>query len=614
VNLLKTIFVLALVSSFAFATHSLSITSNTSGWLGLINQNYTVQFTISNSSYFTSNITSIAVNSPGSTLLLFNATTNDSSNWSCTNSTSVLTCTNRTPIAMNSSTILLLTFAATATADGNYIITTATTDNNSGTGSIANSLAFDTTPPSAASGLATTVLNDSGVNLVWTAGSDATSGIAYYMIFINSTNFVNGSNVANISATSYANYSLTYNNSYNFTLMSVDNAGFRSANVSLIKTIADVIAPINTFTQTPSGTTSVTVTYVLSATDLSGILGLSLSVDGTQVCQANSTACSGTVIYSTAGTTTHSYTALAYDKSRTNNFNTITDTFSVTVTAATTSSSSSSSSGSGGGGSGGGSTPPASSTVSGSGSCSGAVGVCLYINAPTANVSTTSPVSVNLSAHADTCDLTTDSDSSTKQTVDTISGAYSGTLSLANGDHTLSVTCKLTDSGLALSKKASVSFNIAGKVIAAPKLNTTTVTTPAVNATNSTKKAASAGSAGFLSGLVSNTSQPVAGIAAFLVVLAVGLFILKSNDLLPKDMDEFTSGLKDLIPKPPKHVTKPDYEAEGYRRPGLDRKVREEEQGWVDRDIRDEEKRIRDEEERLTELKRRLDELKRQRR
>jgi len=172
----------------------------------------------------------------------------------------------------------------------------------------------------------------------------------------------------------------------------------------------------------------------------------------------------------------------------------------------------------------------------------------------------------------------------------------------------------LTDSGLALSKKASVSFNIAGKVIAAPKLNTTTVTTPAVNATNSTKKAASAGSAGFLSGLVSNTSQPVAGIAAFLVVLAVGLFILKSNDLLPKDMDEFTSGLKDLIPKPPKHVTKPDYEAEGYRRPGLDRKVREEEQGWVDRDIRDEEKRIRDEEERLTELKRRLDELKRQRR
>jgi hypothetical protein len=609
---LKAIVVLTLLSSFALAFPTIDLTTNTTDWLTSPIHDYDINLSISLNTTADLDITASPVNFNFTTLdysyLNFSSISINNSDWVCETNYSFVNCTAFNPKDMYN-TSLNLVFTVNATSDGNYTIAFEASDNQSTPESNSTTfwLALDNSTPTNVPDISFGSMNDSGANFTWTAATDVESGVAYYMVFINesdaSANLINIANVSSSDSLNYTNYSLTYDYIYNITVTPVDVAGLVGENTTYkTTTIKDTTAPTATISASASGfTVGGSTTLTVTAADISTISEIQIQENDITIKTCPfATTCA---ISRTPPTGTTNYKGIVKDNSTAHNPFT-TGTVGVVVNPVIIPPS-------GGGGSFTPvfSTPTTESTATGSGSCASAIGVCLYITSPEGDTSITAPVLLELVVQADECEITTDNRNSSKKTVDTPLGSYNESISLANGDHTFSVTCSLTTEGLTASKTRSVSFEVSGQVTATPVVNTTTA--PVQNTTNQTAVAADTGD---ITGLAA-AAQPAASFLAFVVIIAIGYFALRNQGLVPDNPKDVLDDFSKMVGRTGQ--TRLSQHDKQYRRPGLDRRVRleqEKEKRWVDSDIKAEEKRLRGEQERLDELKRRLDDLKRQKR
>ncbi len=135
-----------------------------------------------------------------------------------------------------------VTFSVSGDSAGHSVQYFGTDAAGNASGTSTQTIKIDSTAPTAATGLASaTGANGSPVtvNLSWTAGTDALSGVASYEVrwtnpvagacpVANTTNFPNSATIA--PATSYQISGLVAGSQYCAYLVTIDNAGNRSAN------------------------------------------------------------------------------------------------------------------------------------------------------------------------------------------------------------------------------------------------------------------------------------------------------------------------------------------------------------------------------------------------
>src|SRR3989338_6416479 len=136
-NSLKAIIVLALVviiwAILGLSQHDIGTTSMNRTNITTLNANVTIELTIPITSTADANVTTINVTTNSSSLAVYNVSINDA-NYSCTQSSTVVTCNNVSDVLTQNATFVV-TVDVTATADGTYQFDITTADNNSETNS-----------------------------------------------------------------------------------------------------------------------------------------------------------------------------------------------------------------------------------------------------------------------------------------------------------------------------------------------------------------------------------------------------------------------------------------------------------------------------------------------
>lgn len=572
----KALLLIALLIPIALSTHSTTVTSNATGWLTVLNQNYYVNYNILNNGPDSLNMINITVYSSN---LTFSNPFIDAPLWICgTSGATTVNCSNST-LASGSS--LNINFDVSSNYDGNYTIYTNTTDTTGYNAATITHLAFDSTPPSTVSNLINTSITKHNTTLNWTAASDTGSRVSYYQVFRDTTMFTT-------TDTNYTDGPLSAGTTYIYNVAAVDYAGNVGTNTSLTVTTMSNLYPLASFTANPtSGTAPLSVSFTSTSSD----------PDGTIVSYAWNFGDGG---IGSGVTTSHTY----------NTPGTYTATLSVTdddgaMNSSQTGITVTSAGGGGGGGGGGGSGGSGGSGSNYTGVC---VGVCVNVLSPTEGSTVDSPFDFEVNIqNVDSCDLKLDGTSIL--TIDSSmiqSDVFTKSLTASDGAHTFTIKCSQD----VVSKTRTVTFTVQHVVPPVVTPNNTNLVLPSPASNQTTNATENETASGGLSGFIQSAyAQPLVGIGTFIAILLVGAFFLAKNNMLPEKL---------RLPSLTREREEPqerreDEFKEGYRRPGLDVKKRTKgavEDEWVRKDIDEEEKRIKEEEDRLTELRKRLDQLK----
>ncbi|HYR87936.1 MAG TPA: LamG-like jellyroll fold domain-containing protein [Terriglobia bacterium] len=165
---------------------------------------------------------------------------------------------------------------------------------------------IDTTAPSVPTGLTASPISISQINLSWNSSSDNV-GVAGYRVFRN------GSQIAQVTGTSYSNTGLTPATSYSYTVAAYDAAANVSAQSSavLATTLSDITAPSTPANPALSviSSTQINLSWTASVDNV-GVTGYRVFRDGSQIAQVTGTSYSNTGL---TPATTYSYTVAAYD-------------------------------------------------------------------------------------------------------------------------------------------------------------------------------------------------------------------------------------------------------------------------------------------------------------
>lgn len=94
----------------------------------------------------------------------------------------------------------------------------------------------DTTPPTVPTGLSASVVSTTQINISWTASTDNVGVVSYKV-------FQNGTQVADISGTTYSSMGLTPSTSYSYAVLAYDTAGNDSAQSSSVSATTLTPAP-----------------------------------------------------------------------------------------------------------------------------------------------------------------------------------------------------------------------------------------------------------------------------------------------------------------------------------------------------------------------------------
>jgi chitodextrinase len=184
--------------------------------------------------------------------------------------------------------------------------------NNSGSSNTATVTTPDTIAPGVPTGLSASAASATQVNLSWSAVSDTGgSGLAGYRIYRG------GVHIANTSATSYSDTTVSASTAYSYTVAGYDNAG----NTSGQSSAANVTTPAPPDTTAPSVPTGVTTALAgdnqvnvswsaSSDTGGSGLAGYRIYRGGVQIGTSSTTSYADTT---TSPFNSYSYTIAAYD-------------------------------------------------------------------------------------------------------------------------------------------------------------------------------------------------------------------------------------------------------------------------------------------------------------
>lgn len=147
----------------------------------------------------------------------------------------------------------------------------------SANGTFATAAGADTVAPSVPTGLATTPVSTTQINLTWNASTDNV-GVTGYQIFRD------GVQIATATTTSFSNIGLTAGTTYQYAVRAIDAAGNSSALTTAVSGTTpapDTVAPTVSITA-PTGTTALsgTVTVSASAADNVGVVGVQFLLDG----------------------------------------------------------------------------------------------------------------------------------------------------------------------------------------------------------------------------------------------------------------------------------------------------------------------------------------------
>lgn len=200
--------------------------------------------------------------------------------------------------------VLRLTLHPTS-YDWQFVPEAGATFTDSGTDTC-HGVSTDTTPPTAPTNLAAAPVAPNRVNLSWTASSDNV-GVSAYRISRN------GTVVASVAATSYADTAVLPSTAYAYTVSAVDAGG----NVSPASNVANATTPSDTTKPTaPTGVSAtavhgfqVDVRWTASSDDL-GVVGYEVFRNGVPVGTSTSTFFADQTV---DAETTYSYTVTARD-------------------------------------------------------------------------------------------------------------------------------------------------------------------------------------------------------------------------------------------------------------------------------------------------------------
>jgi YD repeat-containing protein len=184
--------------------------------------------------------------------------------------------------------------------------------NTSGSSNTAAVTTPDTISPGVPTGLSASAASSTQVNLAWNAVSDTGgSGLAGYRIYRG------GSHIANSSATSYSDTSVSASTAYSYTVAGYDNAGNTSAQSSPANATTPA-PPDTTAPSVPSGVTTavvgdnqVNISWSASTdTGGSGMAGYRIYRGGVQVGTSSTNSFADTTV---SPFNSYSYTIAAYD-------------------------------------------------------------------------------------------------------------------------------------------------------------------------------------------------------------------------------------------------------------------------------------------------------------
>ena len=222
-----------------------------------------------------------------------------------------------TPIATVTGAVTYMDSGLTANTTYSYTLRAfdaATPANDSGLSLAVNitTLAVpDTTPPTAPTGLAATVLSSTQIRLNWTASTDA-AGIAGYRVFRNGTG--SGTALTTVTGTTFTDSGLTPSTSYTYTVRAVDgspaaNASPPSNAVTATTQATDITAPTvpANVTATALSTTQIRINWTASTDAGAGISGYRVFRNGTGAGTALTTV-TGTTFTDSGLTASTSYT------------------------------------------------------------------------------------------------------------------------------------------------------------------------------------------------------------------------------------------------------------------------------------------------------------------
>ena len=146
----------------------------------------------------------------------------------------------------------------------------------------------DTTPPTAPTSLTPTAASDTQINLGWTAASDTSGGVTYFVERCQGTACTNFSQIRTTSSTNYSDTALTASTSYNYRVRAQDAAGNLGPFSNTAQ--ATTAAPPPPDTTAPAAPTSLTATPLSSAQVK---LGWTAATDNVGVTSYHVERCSG---------------------------------------------------------------------------------------------------------------------------------------------------------------------------------------------------------------------------------------------------------------------------------------------------------------------------------
>jgi chitodextrinase len=168
----------------------------------------------------------------------------------------------------------------------------------------------DITAPTTPTNLSATAVSSSGINLSWSASTDAV-GVTGYKVYRA------GTQIGTTASTSYSDTGLSASTSYSYTVAAYDAAGNTSAQSSSASAttqsapVSDTTAPTVPANLSASAVSSSAINLSWSAsTDAVGVTGYKVYRAGTQIGTTASTNYSDTGL---SASTSYSYTVAAYD-------------------------------------------------------------------------------------------------------------------------------------------------------------------------------------------------------------------------------------------------------------------------------------------------------------
>ncbi|MEK7174021.1 MAG: Ig-like domain-containing protein, partial [Patescibacteria group bacterium] len=150
----------------------------------------------------------------------------------------------------------------------------------------------DVSPPTTPTGLSTTAVLTSQINVIWNASSDNVGVIRYRLERCQDVSCATFAEIATPNVTNYSNTGLAVNTTYQYRVRAEDAAG----NLSGYSTIAsaattDTVAPTVSITSPASNdTVAGTIPVTANATDNIGVLGVQFLLDGVNLGSEDTTA------------------------------------------------------------------------------------------------------------------------------------------------------------------------------------------------------------------------------------------------------------------------------------------------------------------------------------